>query len=56
MSTVLFMILPESLLPQLSGNEVSHLTNGLTTPFAALVNANWQRFGNIKLFVKARAN
>ena len=39
-----------------SGNEVSHLTNGLTTPFAALMGANWQRFGNIKLFIKLRAN
>lgn len=39
-----------------SGNEVSHPTNGLTTPFAALVSANWQRFGNIKLFIKVRAN
>lgn len=39
-----------------SGNEVSYPTNGLTTPFAALVSANWQRFGNIKLFIKVRAN
>ena len=39
-----------------SGNEILHLANGLTTPFAALVSANWQRFGNIKLFIKVRAN
>lgn len=39
-----------------SGNEVLRLTNGLTTPFAALVSTNWQRFGNIKLFIKLRAN
>lgn len=39
-----------------SGNDISHPTNGLTTPFAALVSTNWQRFGNIKLFIKARAN
>lgn len=39
-----------------SGNEVSHLKNGLTTPFSALVSANWQRFDNIKLFKKVRAN
>ena len=42
--------------PKGRGNEVSHLTNGLTTPFVALVGANWQRFGNIKLFKKVRAN
>ena len=39
-----------------SGNEVLHLANGLTTPFVALMGANWQRFGNIKLFIKLRAN
>ena len=35
-----------------SGNEVSHPTNGLTTPLSALVNTIWQRFGNIKLLKK----
>ena len=39
-----------------SGNEVSHPTNGLTTPFSALVSTIWQRIGNIKLFIKVRAN
>ena len=39
-----------------SGNEVSRLTNGLTTPFAALTSPKWQQFGNIKLFIKIRAN
>lgn len=42
--------------PKGSGNDISHPTNGLTTPFTALVSANWQRFGNIKLFIKLRAN
>ena len=37
-------------------NDISHPTNGLITPFAALVSADWQRFGNIKLFIKVRAN
>ncbi len=36
--------------------QVSRHTNGLTTPFVALVSADWQRFGNIKLFIKVRAN
>lgn len=39
-----------------SGNDVSHLVNGLTMPFATLVSAKWQQFDNIKLFKKLRAN
>ena len=50
------MISVLSHLQLLSGNEVSHLAKGLTTPFVALVGANWQRFDNIKLFIKVRAN